>query len=79
MFYTIYAKQIEYVYMGVLFLYGEIMPLFVHPTFMNFAKAQIPGVGLQRMYIPIFYSICLATIGVCVFRCADFGWRTFYF
>ncbi len=29
------------------------------------------------MYIPMFYSICLATIGVCVFRCADFSWRTF--
>ena len=24
-------------------------------------------------------KFCLATIGVCVFRCADFGWRTFYF
>ena len=23
-------------------------------------------------------EICLATIGVCVFRCVDFGWRTFY-
>ena len=24
-------------------------------------------------------KFCLATIGVSVFRCADFGWRTFYF
>ena len=22
---------------------------------------------------------CVATVGVGVFRCADFGWRTFYF
>ena len=26
---------------------------------------------------PILLRDCLATIGVCVFRCADFGWRTF--
>ena len=26
---------------------------------------------------PYYISVCLATIGVCVFRCADFGWRTF--
>ena len=24
-------------------------------------------------------KICVATIGVCVFRCADLGWRTFCF
>ena len=24
-------------------------------------------------------KFCLATIGVCVFRCADFGWRAFLF
>ena len=25
----------------------------------------------------VLVKFCLATIGVCVFRCADFGWRTF--
>ena len=27
----------------------------------------------------LLLEICLATIGVCVFRCADLGWRTFIF
>ena len=30
-------------------------------------------------YNAYFISICLATIGVCVFRCVGFGWRTFLF
>ncbi len=31
------------------------------------------------MDIPLLLlEICLATIGVCVFRCVDLGWRTFY-
>ena len=28
--------------------------------------------------IRILLEICLATIGVCAFRCAGFGWRTFF-
>ena len=27
----------------------------------------------------LLLEICLATIGVCVFRCGSFGCRTFYF
>ncbi len=76
--YNIYAKQIEYENIRVFFLFGEIMPLFVHPTFMNFCKNANSRSRIAKDYIPIFYSICLATIGVCVFRCADFSWRTFY-
>ena len=29
--------------------------------------------------LPCFVEDRVATIGVCVFRCADFGWRTFLF
>lgn len=29
--------------LGVFFLYGETIPLFVHPTFMDLVKTQIPG------------------------------------
>ena len=55
------------------------MPSFMHPIFVNLVKTQIPRNRVTKKYIPNTCSICLATIGVCVFRCADFGWRTFYF
>ena len=32
-----------------------------------------------RMVFSISLVFCLATIGVCVFRCGDFGCRTFCF
>lgn len=31
-----------------------------------------------RIYFPVVEN-CVATIGVCVFRCANFGWRAFVF
>ena len=44
---------------------------------MNLVKSQIPSGYCVRISFRML-EICLATIGVCVFRCADFGWRTFY-
>ena len=43
---------------------------------MNLVKSQIPRSDYGRDTL-ILSSVCVATIGVCVFRCADFGWRTF--
>ena len=42
----------------------------------RFGKSAAPA-WLYRE--PMLWRDCLATIGVSVFRCADFGWRTFYF
>ena len=39
-------------------------------------KMQLP---FDCVVSPMLRIDCLATIGVCVFRCVDFGWRTFYF
>lgn len=44
---------------------------------MNLVKARIPSGYCVRMFLHLL-EICLATIGVCVFQCANFGWRTFY-
>ena len=44
---------------------------------LNLVKMQIPQVGAR--VFPHSFEFCFATIGVCVFRCADFGWRTFYY
>ncbi len=45
--------------------------------YFEFSKnANSTNVG---MVIRTEYKNCLATIGVCIFRCLDFGWRTFYF
>ncbi len=56
--------------MGILYLFSRIL------THMNLAKMRIPRVRIQRT-CPSSISICLATIGVRVFRCADLGWRAF--
>lgn len=34
---------------------------------------------VRKGYCSRSISTCLATVGVCVFQCANFGWRTFYF
>ncbi len=44
---------------------------------MNLVKSQIPSGYCVRVSFRML-EICLATIGVCVFRCVDFGWRIFY-
>ena len=46
--------------------------------FLNLVKTQIPRTVYVNN-IPISFSICLATIGVGVFRCGNSGCRTFYF
>ena len=79
MFYNKAAKQIEYVNLGV-FFFDEIIPLFVLSIFyMNLVKMQIPEWKHKGYLSLIFYSICLATMGVCVFQCANDRWRTFLF
>ena len=54
---------------------GDIIPFF-DMRFLNLAKMQIPTGRMSDTIIP-FIWFCVAAIGVCVFRCADFGWRTF--
>ena len=52
------------------------IPIFyVH--LLNLVKAQLL-LGECRKFSS-FVENCLATIGVCVFRCVNFGWRTFLF
>ena len=45
---------------------------------MNLVKSQIPrsDYGLDAL---ILSSVCVAAIGVCVFRCGNFGCRAFLF
>ena len=64
--------------MGIFCPFGYIIPFFRRILFLNLEKTQIPRTVYVK-HIPISISICLATIGVCVFRCAGFGWRTFLF
>ena len=54
---------------------GDIIP-FLGILLLNLVKAQIPTGSMSDTVIP-FIWFCVATIGVCVFRCASFGWRTF--
>ena len=77
MLYNNYAKQIEYLIYGDILSLGHIIPFLGIYCFLNLVKTQISRTVYVNN-IPISFSICLATIGVCVFRCADFGWRTFY-
>ncbi len=46
---------------------------------MNLRKCRFHRVDMYGEISVYLLEICLATIGVCNFRCADFGWRTFYF
>ena len=63
--------------MGKLSLFiGDTIPFFVF-AILNLVKTQIP-LGEYGSF-PCFVENCVATIGVCVFRCVDFGWRTFCF
>ena len=63
--------------LGVFFLYGIIIPFFgILYISTNLVKMQIPRCRVCKCP---YASICLATIGVCVFRCGDFGCRTFCF
>ena len=55
------------------------MPFYCILSHMNLAKTQIPRLSMCRIYIPISNSICLATIGVCVFRALTSVGALFYF
>ena len=61
--------------MIVIFLAKGLLYPFAHNNHVNLVKTQIPsGYCVGK---PLILEICLATIGVCVFRCVGFGWRTF--
>lgn len=53
---------------------GSLIPIYNQPN--EFGKSADSAVGWRVIPSSRF---CVATIGVYVFRCADFGWRTFYF
>ena len=51
------------------------IPFLAHATVELCKNADSVGSVVLHLY----YLICFATIGVCDFRCVDFGWRTFLF
>ena len=59
-----------------LFFEGRECP-FLHMPSCEFGKSANSQGGVCEILRSI--TICLATIGVCVFRCVNFGWRTFLF
>ena len=59
----------------LLFLLGVLYPFVsTHDIGKN---ADFKRVDTREYSVSVCF--CVATIGVCVFRCADSGWRTFYF
>ena len=59
------------------FTKGEVYP-FATSSILNLVKTPISLAAGTKGSLRLC-KFCLATIGVGVFRCADFGWRTFYF
>ena len=66
--------------MGELFLFhGIAIPISISMfTFLNLVKMQIP-LGECMICYSSFVENCLSTIGVYVFQCVNFDWRTFLF
>ena len=58
------------------FLYtGDIVPFFRHTKILFGKSTGSTNFGMAEIFL--IRLVCVTTIGVCVFRCADFGWRTF--
>lgn len=53
------------------------MPSYCHTQFMDLAKMRTLLIEYGEQ--SLFRSVCVTTIGVCIFQCADFGWHTFLF
>jgi len=67
--------------MGIVafFYKRDCYTFFGHTIIIEFGKnADSTDDSMLDTIIP-FIRFCVATIGVCVFQCADFGWRTFCF
>ncbi len=66
--------------MGVLSLFLGIIVCFFDHTRIGYGKTvnSIYEYAYKAISISMLYKVCLATIGVCVFRCVSFGWRTFF-
>ena len=76
MWYDNRAKQVEYCWASVVLQIGVLYP-FLMLTFLNLAKTLIPWSGYVE-YTLSFYFNLFGDNRSCVFRCGDFGCRTFY-
>ena len=57
-------------------MHRDSIPFFGHTKICELGKnASSSNFGMAEIFL--FRLVCVTTIGVCVFRCADFGWRTF--
>lgn len=63
--------------MAYTFFLGKVIPFYCYTIDLKFGKnANSIYDGIQSVCSNLC-KVCLATIGVCIFQCADFGWHAF--